>query len=397
LKDNQVNILLLTSEFAPAMGGIGTYAGEIASAATRLGAKVTVVAPDYARQTAADDDSLPFEVVRFRGGLHSMRDLPSKIMLARSKVRSERYDVIHAADWPFFIPVALSRWRTPARVLMTVHGTEINETQTPLKRLAIRSAGVFGPRTEIVANSQFTENLFRERFAVDARQISAIRLGVSEFWFGARRKRTAVRDAYRLAEDRLVIVTVARITHRKGQHLTLAALSRLPDDLRKRITWLVIGPGGEADYVEALRRDVEAADCDVRLLGPQSNEEIRDLYGAADFFCLTGLPDSSGRVEGFGLVYLEAGAAGLPSIATAVGGVPDAVLADETGILVSPDIAGISWAIADIAADSDLRAMLAAGASAHARALSWERCAAATYGLSYSRSWTIQPGAMTAA
>ena len=82
-----LNILLLTSEFAPAMGGIGTYAREIAAAASRLGATVTVVAPDYARQTDDDDRSLPFEVVRFRGGLHSMRDLPAKIMLARRGVR----------------------------------------------------------------------------------------------------------------------------------------------------------------------------------------------------------------------------------------------------------------------------------------------------------------------
>ncbi|ANW04460.1 glycosyltransferase family 4 protein [Bradyrhizobium icense] len=380
-----LNILLLTSEFAPAMGGIGTYAREIAAAASRLGAKVTVVAPDYARQTADDDRSLPFEVARYSGGLHSMRDMPRKIMLTRRGVRGDRYDVIHAADWPFFIPVALSRWRTPARVLMTVHGTEINETQTPLKRMAIRGAGVFGPRTEVVANSRFTETLFRERFAVDPRRISAINLGVSEYWFGAPRKRREVRLAYRLAEDRLVMITVARITRRKGHHLTLAALSRLPDDLRNRITWLVVGPDGEADYVSGLRRDAEAAAaCDIRFLGPQSNEDIRDLYAASDFFCLTGLPDTSGRVEGFGLVYLEAGAAGLPSVATDVGGVPDAVLADETGILVPPSAESISQAIAELAADRDLRAILAAGASSHARALSWERCAATTYGLPYT-------------
>ena len=150
-----LNILLLTSEFAPAMGGIGTYASEIAAAASRLGAKVTVVAPDYAQRTH-DDRSLPFEVIRFSGGLHSMRDMPRKIMLARRGVRSDRYDVVHAADWPFFIPVALSRWRTPARVLMTVHGTEINETQTPLKRMAIRGAGVFGPRTEVDEHGQLS-------------------------------------------------------------------------------------------------------------------------------------------------------------------------------------------------------------------------------------------------
>jgi phosphatidyl-myo-inositol dimannoside synthase len=391
-----VNILLLTSEFAPAMGGIGTYAGEIASAATRLGARVTVVAPDYARPGAADDSSLPFEVVRFRGGLHSMRNLPSKIMLARNKVRRGRFDVVHAADWPFFIPVALSRWRTQARMLMTVHGTEINETQTPLKRLAIRGAGVFGPRTQVVANSRYTQDLFRQRFAVEARRVSAVHLGVSDFWFGGRRSRAALREAFQLAPDRLVIVTVARITRRKGHHLTLAALSSLPDDVRRRVTWLVVGPDGEAEYVETFRHLAEAADCDIRMLGPQPNEQIRDIYGAADFFCLTGQPDASGRVEGFGLVYLEAAAGGLPCIATAIGGVPDAVLADETGLLVPADVDSIARAIADLAADRDLRAILAAGASAHARALSWERCAAATYGLSYTGNRATQASATAA-
>jgi glycosyltransferase involved in cell wall biosynthesis len=89
-------------------------------------------------------------------------------------------------------------------------------------------------------------------------------------------------------------------------------------------------------------------------------------------------------VEGFGLVYLEAGAAGLPSVATAVGGVPDAVLADESGILVSPSVESISRAIAELATERRLCAVLAAGASAHARSLSWERCAATTYGLAHA-------------
>ena len=376
-----MNILLLTSEFAPATGGIGTYAREIASAATDLGANVRVIAPDYAQDTAIEDRSLPFEVQRFRGGLHSMRDLPSKVLLTRKGVAAERYDVIHAADWPFFIPVALSRQMTQARIVMTVHGTEINETQTPLKRLVIRGAGVFGSRTEIAANSRYTRDLFRERFAVDAQRIKTVRLGVSDFWFAQRNGRAATRAAFGITPDRIVIVTVARITRRKGHPVTLAALSTLPKALRKRITWLVIGPDGESDYVGQLRQLVASVDCDVRFLGALPDKEIRDIYGAADFFCLTGVPDSSGRVEGFGLVYLEAAAGGLPSVATAVGGVPDAVLDDETGLLVPPSIDDIARAITKLAEDTDTRSVLAAGASAHARALSWERCAAETYGL----------------
>ena len=376
-----MNILLLTSEFAPANGGIGTYAREIASAATDLGAKVTVIAPDYALDNTAGDGSFCFEVQRFPGGLHAMRDLPAKIRLVRGLLGTERYDVVHAADWPFFIPVALSRRLTQARLLMTVHGTEINETQTLLKRLAIRGAGVFGPRTEITANSRYTRELFRERFAVDAQRIKAVRLGVSDFWFAQRNGRAATRAAFGIASDRIVMVTVARITRRKGHSVTLAALSTLPKDLRKRILWLVIGPDGENDYVRQLRQLVASVDCDIRLLGALPDQDIRDIYGAADFFCLTGMPDSSGRVEGFGLVYLEAAAGGLPSVATAIGGVPDAVLDDETGLLVPPAIEDIARAITRLAEDTDTRSVLAAGASAHARALSWERCAAETYGL----------------
>jgi len=376
-----VRILQLTSEFAPATGGIGTYAREIASAATALGADVTVVAPDYGRDNRAADRSLPYEVRRFRAGLHSMKDLPSKILLARSLVRAERYDVVHAADWPFFIPVALSRNLAPGRILMTVHGTEINETQTPLKRLAIRTTGVFGRRTEIAANSGYTSELFRERFAVDEHRIRPIWLGVSQFWFGPRKGRAETRLAHGIAADRIVMVTVARITRRKGHSVTLAALSALPRELRKRLTWLIIGPDGEADYVKPLKGLVASTDCDIRFLGAIPDQDIRDIYGASDFFCLTGVPDSSGRVEGFGLVYLEAAACGLPSVATATGGVPEAVISDETGILVPPSIEDIARAIVELADDTGTRSVLAAGASAHARALSWERCAAMTYGL----------------
>lgn len=376
-----MNILMLTSEFAPATGGIGTYAREIATAAVNLGAKMTVLAPDYSQSSLPEDESLSFHLQRFRGGLHSMRDLPSKILLAFSRVKLDDYDIVHAADWPFFIPLALSRRRTGARLLVTVHGSEINETQTSLKRLAIRTTGVFGPRTEVAANSRYTRDLFRSRFAIEPARIHAIPLGVSDFWFGPRANRNAIRKAYDISADKIVMVTVARLTRRKGFHVTLAALSSLPDELRKKIVWLVIGPNGESDYVEKLRGMIDTSDCNVHLLGPLPNEAIRDIYGASDFFCLTGVPDPSGKVEGFGLVYLEAGAAGLPSVASAIGGVPDAVVADETGFLVDPAPEAIAHAIAEIVEDSDTRSILAAGASAHARTLSWERCAAETYGL----------------
>jgi phosphatidyl-myo-inositol dimannoside synthase len=381
-----VRILLLTSEFAPINGGIGTYAREIAAAAAELGADVALVAPDYGQDNRANDRGLPFGIVRFRGGAHSMQDLPSKVMLARHHVATGDFDVVHAADWPFFIPVALSRGLTPARILMTVHGTEINETQTPLKRLAIRCAGAFGPRTTIAANSRFTRDLFRQRFAIDANRVHAIPLGVSDFWFGERAARAATRKAYGIVADSIVMITVARLTRRKGHLLALAALAGLSPALRNRLTWLVIGPDGESDYVLELRGAAASLDCDIRFLGRLPDAQIRDLYGASDFFCLTGLPEASGRVEGFGLVYLEAGAAGLPSLATDIGGVGDAVTADRTGLLVPPSRHKITEALTRLASDAAARLALAKGATEHSRQLSWKRCAAETYGLAQSAS-----------
>jgi glycosyltransferase involved in cell wall biosynthesis len=311
-----------------------------------------------------------------------MRQLPAKIMRARRQIAADDYDVVHAADWPFFIPLALARGRTRARLLVTVHGTEINETQTPMKRLAIRTAGVFGPRTVVAANSRYTRDLFRQRFTIEPQRVKAIPLGVSSYWFGERKDRNATRRAHGIPDTNIVMVTVARLTRRKGHDMTLAALARLPDELRRRVTWLVIGPDGENDYVAELRGLCASSGCDIRLLGPLPDSDIRELYGASDFFCLTGVPESSGRVEGFGLVYLEAAAGGLASVATAIGGVPDAVVGEQTGFLVAPSVDAIARAISVLAADRQTRERLSAGALSHARSLSWERCAAATYDLS---------------
>lgn len=378
-----MNILLLTSEFTPATGGIGTYAREIATAASELGAQVTVLAPDYAQNTV-DDHSFPFQTRRFSGGLHSMRDLPAKILLARHTIRMEDFDILHAADWPFFIPLALSRGRTNARIILTLHGTEINETQTFLKRLAIGACNVFGGRTEIAANSTFTRDLFQKHFMVEPQRVNAIPLGVSEFWFGERTPRDDIRDHYNIPHDNVVMITVARLTRRKGHGLTAAALESISAGLDKRLTWLIAGPDGEADYVDELQQQLGTLDCDVRLLGRCSDEEIRDLYSASDFFCLTGIPDFSGRVEGFGLVYLEAAAAGLPSVAARIGGVADAVLADRTGLLVEPSVMAVGDAIRLMVEAPAQRSSFAAAARDHAHRLSWKQCASRTYNLPLS-------------
>ena len=104
------------------------------------------------------------------------------------------------------------------------------------------------------------------------------------------------------------------------------------------------------------------------------------------------MPDASGRVEGFGLVYLEAAACGLPSVAAAIGGVPDAVMNGTTGLLTEAEPNAVTDAISRMVIDSSLRIDLANAAKLHAHEMSWRRCAGETYGLPYSSAFNHQPG-----
>ena len=200
--------------------------------------------------------------------------------------------------------------------------------------------------------------------------------GVADFWFGPRAVRSKIREALGLASETVAMVTVARLTRCNGHLATLAALSNLRPSVRKRLSWLVVGSDGEADYVDELKSAIAASDCDVRLMAALMNYQIRDVYGASDLFCLTAKWDPSEPVDRVGLVYLEAAACGLPSIATAVGRGADTVIDNETGRLVEPSIKAIADAITELAMDGIKRISLGKRAWMRARAMNLDRGAA---------------------
>jgi phosphatidylinositol alpha-1,6-mannosyltransferase len=98
----------------------------------------------------------------------------------------------------------------------------------------------------------------------------------------------------------------------------------------------------------------------VRVVGWLSEEELSNFYDAADLLVLPALAMTT-DVEGFGIVILEAAAAGKPCVATRVGGIPDAVEDGKTGILVEPgDYPMMSRAVVALLRDDDLRRTMGA-------------------------------------
>lgn len=376
-----MRIMILSSEFLPRRGGIGTYAYEMAQAAADLGHDVVLVAADYGADQTEDDRALPYRVIRYPGHDHRMKDLPAKVKLVRALAsREEQFDIVHAVDWPFFVPVAVSQFRKTSRCFLTFHGTEVAYMRKPKRAFVLRLLRFWNGWADYIANSRFTGALLREAFGLPAHTIRAIGLGVSESWLTSRVDRNEARGALGFADGIFVITSLGRVVPRKG-HLVLAqALALLPQEVLNVISWQIIGPLLDPAYEATLRDAVSRLSCETIITGKRDDGEVRARLSASDLFCLPGYYTDDGAVEGFGLVYLEAGALGVPSVATNVGGVPDAIADGETGILVPPnDSPAIAAAILKLYRDPAERQRLADGALRRAERSNWSGIVRETY------------------
>ena len=107
---------------------------------------------------------------------------------------------------------------------------------------------------------------------------------------------------------------------------------------------------------------------------------MRAVYAGADIFALTSTHHKR-SVEGFGFVYLEAASHGLPAIAHRIGGVEDAIVHEETGLLVPHDKPDdLAQALKRLIIDSSLRLRLGETARERAAGFTWERPAREFYG-----------------
>jgi phosphatidylinositol alpha-1,6-mannosyltransferase len=170
------------------------------------------------------------------------------------------------------------------------------------------------------------------------------------------------------------LLSVGDIKPRKGQLVSLQAFAQLKDKY-PQVGYRIIGNFFPANsYYKQMEDYISEHGLDnVELTGTVSGSRLHEHFRHAAVFVLT--PQQDGlSFEGFGLVYLEAGAFGLPVVATRSGGVADAVLDGKTGFLVDPqDVDAISLAIAHLLSDPDLARRMGQANREWAETLTWER------------------------
>jgi glycosyltransferase involved in cell wall biosynthesis len=372
-------VAILTAEYDPFKGGIATFVRELANAGAELGHKITVFAPDY-RSDDAISSGPKVKLQRFRAGAYSGRWYPAYIKTALAASRGP-YDQIVAGDLAFLESLALVSGATGQPFDAFVHGSDLNRSHNSAKGLILAPFKVFGRPRRVFANSRFTRSLLLQNFPyVDPSRITVAHLGVGPQWFEATDPRS-IRDRLGLQNER-IIACVGRITRRKGQ-LTLFQALATPELDRPGLAIVIAGRPSvrEADFALELRN--AASDLKyVRAIFVEdlNDQEVRSLYAASDVFCLPGSANTS-AVEGFGLVYLEAGAQGVPSVAGAVGGVPEVICGGETGLLVPADNpANLRDALVSLLDDEGTRQRMGNAAKSRAWEFTWRRCAQTIFG-----------------
>ncbi len=186
-------------------------------------------------------------------------------------------------------------------------------------------AGLRGARW-MFANSAFSRGLCARLYGVPAERITVVPPGMRTEFFRASDPGVS---------PRLRLVTVSRLARdaeRKNIDGVLKAVAVLKGEIE--LTYTVIGDGDDLPRLRALAGRLDILDR-VRFLGSVGTEAIIEEFGRSDGFVMAVRP-SQGEVdvEGFGMVYAEAAATGLPSIGTRTGGIPEVIEDGVTGLLL---------------------------------------------------------------
>lgn len=262
-----------------------------------------------------------------------LKDVRALLDLA-VQFRRKRYDLVHTHTSKAGLLGRFAAWFVPGtRVIHTPHGliygSSRNIPGVPEAKF-LRTALLFlerlaRRRQDALTTLSRNEARQCERLGLSApEKIHTIYNGIehdsSTSYSGG-----SGRSEYDLVPEDLVIVSVGRLSPEKGY----ADLARAFGELRgefDNLRLLIAGSGSERQTI--LETVPEEYRRDVRL--PGYVEEVRSVYDAGDVFVMPSL------YEGFGLAILEAMRAGLPIVATNVGGIPELVREDRDGFLVSP-------------------------------------------------------------
>jgi phosphatidylinositol alpha-1,6-mannosyltransferase len=348
--------LLVTNDFPPKLGGIQSYLYELWR---RLPPEeTTVLTTPYAGDRAFDDVQ-PYRVERVRQRIL----LPTAELARRIDALAREVDARVVFVDPMLPLGHLAPRLGAAPYVVIAHGAEITVpgripgVTAPARRVLRGAAGI------VAAGTYPAREAARAARAPLRGVVIPPGVDTERFRPLAADERAAVRTHFGLDADRPLVLGVSRLVPRKGFDVLLEAVARLDRDVQVAIA----GAGRDRRRLEgrAKRFGLETR---THFLGRVPDDALGSLYACADVFAAPCRERWGGlEAEGFGIVFLEAAAAGVPAVAGRSGGSHEAVTDGETGFVVDPgDVGAIAGSLAPLLGDADLRTAM--GAAARRRA-----------------------------
>jgi phosphatidyl-myo-inositol dimannoside synthase len=315
----RLRLLALVTDAYGGSGGIARYNCDLLGALAGCADVERVVA--LPRTGDAHADGAGGKVVQLRGRRGKAAYVVEGI---RAAARSRPVDVVFCGHL-YSVPLAAALARLMRAALwVQVHGIEAWPTPGLLIRRAAEQADL------VTAVSRHTRRLFLGWARVAAERVKVLPDTV-DGRFGPGPKPAEWMRRHRL-DGRKVLLTVSRLSaaeRYKGHDVVLRAMARLapahPD-----LVYVVAGEGDDRPRLERLASELGVADL-TRFVGRVPEDELPSVYRAADLFVMP----STG--EGFGIVFLEALASGVPAVGGGADGSRDPLRDGLDGLLVSPD------------------------------------------------------------
>ncbi len=348
--------LIVTNDFPPRQGGIQSFVHGLAS--RQPPGSIVVYASDYPG-AAPFDATQPFPVLRHPSGLL----VPTPAARRRAVAALEEFGctaVWFGAAAPLGLLAPALRAAGAQRVVATTHGHEAGWAVLPGGRQALRRIGA---GCDVVT---YLGEYFRSRLASTlGRSADLVRLtpGVDTETFRPDADGSAVRARYGLT-GRPVIVCVSRLVPRKGQDTLIHAMPLVRRRVRDAAL-LLVGAGRYREELATLAASLGVSEA-VVFAGGVPHGDLPAHFAAGDVFAMPCRTRRAGLdVEGLGIVFLEASAAGLPVVVGDSGGAPDAVRHGETGFVVDGrNVSAVADRLVQLLTDDGLRAGMGAAGRA---------------------------------
>jgi glycosyltransferase involved in cell wall biosynthesis len=249
--------------------------------------------------------------VSYRAPVASVRLILKQIRL----LKEQRIDLVHVNEFGWNQDLVMAGWLAGIPVILHIHNAEEIYWQNLHWLAATR---VLMPSAAHEAALRGFHRIRRKtRVLYNSVDLQRFRNGCS------------IRDSLGLPQTVVVVLTVAQIRHGKGIDVVIdvadATREAHPDAV-----FLIAGPDGidEKEYADTMRRIVGEKKLEKRVRFLGSRDDIPDLLASSDLFLLPT------RAEAFGIVVLEAMAAGVPVVASSVGGIPEIIHSPDVGSLV---------------------------------------------------------------